>query len=55
MTTIDASSAASNAASNAMVDAAVIYTRGAPEINRIFMLRRDRLSQPCVANALGTQ
>ena len=51
MTTIDASSAASNA----MVDAAVICKRGAPEINRVFLPRRDRLSQPCVANALGTQ
>ena len=63
MTTIDASSAASSAASStassaassAIVDAAVIYTRGAPEINRVFVPRRDRLSQPCVANALGTQ
>ena len=55
MTTIDASSAASSAASSTMVDAAVIYKRGAPEINRVFVPRRDRLSQPCVANALGTQ
>ena len=47
MTTIDASSA--------MVDAAVIYKRGAPEINRVFVLRRDRLSRPLVTNALGTQ
>ena len=51
MTTIDALSAASSA----MVDAAVIYKRGAPQINRVFMPRRDRLSQPRVANALGTQ
>ena len=51
MTTIDASSAASSA----IVDAAVIYKCGAPEINRVFVPRRDRLSQPCVANALGTQ
>ena len=43
------------AASSAIVDAAVIYTRGAPEINRVFVPRRDRLSQPRVANALGTQ
>ena len=51
MTTIDAS----NAASSAIVDAAVIYKRGAPEINLIFVPRRDRVSQPRVTNALGTR
>ena len=55
MTTIDASSAASSATSSAIVDAAVIYKRGAPEINRVFVPRRDRLSQPRNADAIGTQ
>jgi len=51
MTTIDASSAASSA----IVDAAVIYTRGAPEINRVFVPRRARLSKLCIANSVETQ
>ena len=44
MTAIDTSSAASSAASSAIVDASVIYKRGAPEINRVFVPRRNRLS-----------
>ena len=51
MTAIDTS----RAASSAIVDAALIYKPGAPEINRVFVPGRDRLSQPRVANALGTQ